>query len=502
MQLHQRRSLDLMVQPAAPPTRMRLAALGVSVAAGALAGTQPPLGLVTATAALFLVVLLLKPDWATLTAIALIYSNAAVIAVTVHGWPPYVAVVVLLLLVLPLIHLFLIRKERMRFTPATPWLVGYFVVLIIATVISIDQVVAFGNLMVFVVEGLCLYLVVINVVRTERLLRQIVWLLLIVGAVLALVSTYQTATDTYDNSYLGFSQNSEVDLAALRDDVTGQKLPPRSGGPLGKANRYAQILVVLLPLGFLRSRDEPSRKLRITAGLLTAVIAVGVTLAYSRGAAVALAIMLVIITVMGYVRPRQLALIALGIVVLLALFPRYLQRLATIEAVEGLVSEDGQVLEADGAIRGRLTSTLGSLFVYADHPIMGVGPGLYPVYHKAKAIEIGLRVLDDRQPHSLLPHIAAESGTLGLICFSAVIFLTLREGNRARKRWARDQPQLASLVSSLHLAIMAYLATGLFLHLAYERYYWLIMALAGAAGSVVRPDRLSAPDLSVSPVLQ
>ncbi|MGH8909646.1 MAG: O-antigen ligase family protein [Egibacteraceae bacterium] len=489
MRLGLLRSPDPVLSPGAVPTRTRLAALGIAVASGALVGIQPPLGLLAAAASVFLVVLVLRPDWATLAAIALVYSNAAVIAVTVYGFPPYVAVVVLLLLVLPLIHLFLIRKERVRLTPATPWLVGYLIVLIVSTIASIDQVTAFGNLMIFVSEGLCLYVAVVNVVRTEQLLRQIVWLLLIVGAALALVSTYQSVTDTYENDYLGFSQNSEADLAARGDDVTGQKPPPRSGGPLGKTNRFAQILVVLLPLGLVRARDEPSRRLRITAGLLTASIAVGVTLTYSRGAAVAIVIMLVVMTAMGYVRPRQLVLIALGVAVLLTLFPRYLQRLATIEAVEGLISEDARAWEADGAIRGRLTSTLGSLYVYADHPIIGVGPGLYPTYHKAKALEIGFRVLDNRQPHSLIPHIAAESGTLGLICFGAIIFLTLRETNRARRRWAHAQPQLASLVSSLQLAVMAYLATGLFLHLAYERYYWLILALAGAAGSIVRPDR-------------
>jgi len=487
VQLRPRRSLDP-VYRLAPPVRVRLLALGIAVVAGALAGVAAPLGLLAATAGVLLVVMMLRPEWASLATIALIYSNAAVIAVTVHGLPPFVAVGVPMLLVLPLIHLFLIRKERMRFTPAMPWLVGYFIVLIVATVASIDQVSAFGNLMIFVAEGLCLYLAVTNVVRTERLLRQIVWLLLVLGAGLALLSTYQSVTSTYESNYLGFSQNSEVHTQALLTDLTGEELPPRSGGPLGKTNRYAQILVVLMPLGLLRMRDEPRAGRRIMAGALTAAIAVGITLTYSRGAAVALVITLLAMTAMGYIRPRQLILAAAGIAVLLSLFPRYLERLAAIEAVEGLVDEDSGAPEADGSIRGRLTSTLGSLFVYADHPIIGVGPGLYPSYHKAKAIEIGLKVLDNRQPHSLIPHVAAESGTLGLICFSAIIFLTLREANRARRRWAADHPSLASLVACTQLMVVAYLATGLFLHLAYERYYWLIMALAGAAGSIVRPD--------------
>ena len=36
------------------------------------------------------------------------------------------------------------------------------------------------------------------------------------------------------------------------------------------------------------------------------------------------------------------------------------------------------------------------------------------------------------------------------------------------------------------LALSAYLTTGLFLHLSYARYYWLILALSGATAYVVR----------------
>ena len=34
---------------------------------------------------------------------------------------------------------------------------------------------------------------------------------------------------------------------------------------------------------------------------------------------------------------------------------------------------------------------------------------------------------------------------------------------------------------------MAYLTTALFLHLSYQRYYWLLLGLAGAAVHILRP---------------
>ena len=43
------------------------------------------------------------------------------------------------------------------------------------------------------------------------------------------------------------------------------------------------------------------------------------------------------------------------------------------------------------------------------------------------------------------------------------------------------------------LALVAYLATGLFLHLSYARYFWLMLALAGAAAAVILETTEGAP---------
>ena len=45
----------------------------------------------------------------------------------------------------------------------------------------------------------------------------------------------------------------------------------------------------------------------------------------------------------------------------------------------------------------------------------------------------------------------------------------------------------SALATALLLALSAYLLTGMFLSLAYERYFWLLLGLAGAASFVLRP---------------
>ena len=62
-----------------------------------------------------------------------------------------------------------------------------------------------------------------------------------------------------------------------------------------------------------------------------------------------------------------------------------------------------------------------------------------------------------------------------------ILGLTLRDLIRVRKRWLKVRPDLAAMATGLMLAVVTYMTTGLFLHLSYARYFWLVLAIAGAA---------------------
>ena len=81
--------------------------------------------------------------------------------------------------------------------------------------------------------------------------------------------------------------------------------------------------------------------------------------------------------------------------------------------------------------------------------------------------------------------IAAESGLLGLSVFLTIIAWLLRSLWRARHRLVAVDAQDADLAAALWLGLLAYLCTGVFLHLSYQRYYWFLVALAGAAVHVL-----------------
>jgi hypothetical protein len=80
---------------------------------------------------------------------------------------------------------------------------------------------------------------------------------------------------------------------------------------------------------------------------------------------------------------------------------------------------------------------------------------------------------------------AAETGIVGLICFLLIVFVTLRNLARNRKRCLQSSPEFANIATGFTLAIVSYLTAGIFLSLAYERYFWLMLALAVATSQII-----------------
>jgi O-antigen ligase len=133
---------------------------------------------------------------------------------------------------------------------------------------------------------------------------------------------------------------------------------------------------------------------------------------------------------------------------------------------------------------------LAALAAYVDHPLIGVGPGQYVTFHSEhyqSLPEISIRDLaEPRRAHNLYLEFAAETGTIGLIVFMAIPLLLLRDLELLRRAAWRYSPKRARLAAGFSLAILSYLGTGVFLHLAYERYYWLMIGMTAAAVGILR----------------
>jgi O-antigen ligase len=224
---------------------------------------------------------------------------------------------------------------------------------------------------------------------------------------------------------------------------------------------------------------------------MTGLIIIGGALAFSRGAAVGFVIMILIFVFLRYIKFYQFLLLVLGAVLVLWMFPQYSVRLSSLSVLSDAATSEGAVslAEADGAIRGRATDMLAALLIFVDHPLVGVGPDMVRYYTQDYSRDIGYRYLTNNpQAHSLFPGIAAESGILGLICFLLILFIPLRDLVQARNQWQVSHPDRSYLATAFFQVLISYAVTGLFLHMAYMRFFYMMVALAVVASSFKEED--------------
>ncbi|MGZ9161333.1 MAG: O-antigen ligase family protein [Candidatus Limnocylindrales bacterium] len=456
-----------------------------AILAGMIAG-QAPILAVAAASALFLgTAIVLRPDVATLTTIAILYSNAAVVAVRFHDVPVFVAAIVPMLLAVPLARDLVVRRLPVVAPPMLGWMVALLFIHLVSALFSVDKTTAWDSVTVFLVEGFGLYFLLINVIRTPEMLRSVTWILLAAGAFVSLLSVHQDLTSNYGNDYFGFAQTSDAAFSTGVTTLTGTVVQPRLAGSIGETNRFAQVMLMLVPLGIFRFMSEPSRWLRILAGVMTTVITLGVVLTFSRGAAVGLGLLLIALVALRMVQRQHIVAIGLALVLVFVSFPQYWTRVSSLAAV-GSLAGGGGTGAVDNSLLSRATETLSAALVMVDHPLIGVGPGLFPTYYEEYAQIVGIRIKNDatREAHNLYLGIGAELGVTGLVVFLIIAFLTVRMILIARRRSIDRRPDLERLTTPFALSILTYHVTGMFLHLSFARFYWLMLAVAGAAAVI------------------
>jgi hypothetical protein len=452
-----------------------------------------PVVIAALLAAFGLVVLVLRPALATVVTLFLIYSNIPVVAVRQLGVPPLLAASSVLLLGLPLAHYMLLQQKRLRSDRTLALMLLLLGVMSVSATFAKAADIATLRIVAYLVEGIALYWLVLNVVRDLPSFRRVVWTVLTAGGLLSALGIWQAVTDTHGRSFGGLAHREVVVLRAdqgLDEETVHMRISKRAEGPVDEPNRFAQILIVLLPLAVYTFRCAGSRTKRVLAVLAGGLVLAGVFLTYSRGAFLMLVALTALAVRLRWLRPGHVAaLCAAALVALPLIAPTYYERVASIAGVRGLMENQARV-QADGAIRGRATEMLSALHVFADHPVIGVGPGLYaPVYSVEYQSRPGVAFRDlrvQRRAHSLYFELAAELGAIGLALFLAMVGLQLRDLLRGRKR-ARSK-EMSELSTALALGLLAYLGTALFLHLAYERYFWLLLALTSAGLRLVRED--------------
>jgi putative inorganic carbon (hco3(-)) transporter len=455
------------------------------VAAALVIARHPTFGFLAVGIATSVCVVLIRPQLATPLVVFLIASNTPAVLANRHGVPAAAAALVPFLLVLPLMST-LLRRERLIVTPVTLLLALYLVVQIVAGLHALDMGIVETRLLTFTLEGLLTLFLVTNVVRTYALLRQATWALVAGLGFLGMVALVQYVTHSWYRSFFGFGQ-------VTSDYFYGLVEQPRLQGPIGDPNYFAQILLLGIPLGFALAATARSSRHRATALAATGCMFAGILFTYSRGAVVAFLLAFALLVALRQIKARYGVILALLLVVTVAAVPSYRERVESLTSVGGAGAPVGAAAASDSSVAGRVTEMHAALLVWADHPVLGVGPSQFPLYYQRYALLVGGEVHKSvrygpskgsspgRVTHDVFLGIAADLGIVGLLVFLSILAVALRSLWRACSYRVNVPPALAALNAAYLVAIVSYLAAGVFLELAYERYFWLILALACCA---------------------
>lgn len=406
-----------------------------------------------------------------------VYLNLSQVLVREHGLPSMLQLLVIPIALAALRGDGLARARELPRLALAGLLAAYSLALLAATLVASDRDLADERVLESV-KALAIFALVAVLAATPRRLVQGAWTVVAAGALLGGLGTYQVLTGDFSHQFWGFARVKDA-------HIWGDVFEKRIAGPLGDPNFFAQILVVLVPVGLTLAAESKGLRGRLLALAATGLILAGAVLTYSRGGAVALGCVILLTLVSRRVRPRQVALGVLAVVlVLVATPPEFLRRLGTI----GEILPGGEeVLDPDSSFQERKLYALTAWAMFLDHPVLGVGPGNYTVHYDRYADVVGFSARDYETPgevhypHNLYLEIAAESGLVGLALFAAAAaaaFAGLRR-SRAVLR-ARGDTVSADLAKAFEAALVGYLVSSVFLHGHFLRYLWLLFGFAAA----------------------
>ncbi len=425
------------------------------------------------------------PDLATLASVGLIFSNIPVVAVKYHGAPSFLPAAAMALLVWPFCYRIFLKGDKLLVLPSALWVGVLAIVQFLGALISVDAHYSLNHFTEFLIEGVCVYVMLVNVVRTRRVALSCFAVLVACAILMGSVPLAQKLTGTTDFEYGGLAQMDGA-FRTSEMEFDGEVIQRRSSGTIGEQNRYAQFMIVLAPISlalYYSLKSKPLRLFAIAGGICAFA---GFSLAFSRGAAVGLLVTILVAIMLRLLNRRQIVgIVMLGCLAILVL-PQYANRLSSMLGMAGQIAQPNGGI-TDNAVRGRLTEMLAALLAFRDHPLIGVGPGMFQKHSQDYGQIIGLRPLPEgRQAHSLPLDIAAEHGILGLIAMTMLFVVVLRYLILARQHAKKIRDRQGELLTTaMILSLTVYLSTSAFLHLSYIRYFWLLIGLCEAIAFLV-----------------
>ncbi len=307
---------------------------------------------------------------------------------------------------------------------------------LISMVFALDRLRAW-NTFVDYLKVVLMFIVIINVVRTEKRLKAIWVLILIVTCVLSLAAI---------NDY-------RLGRLVLR----GVRIKGIIGGLFENPNDLALHLVTMTPIAlalFFSSRRGLLRRIFYLFCALINVAAVVVT--FSRGGFVAL------VGTGGFVlwrisrrfRPLIAAVGVVAVLTLVALAPG---------------GYGGRLISNDDSAMARFDDLKRSIFVAIHHPVFGVGIDNYVLYSNS-----------NHATHNAYTQVAVELGFPAMLVYILFLLTPLRQLRRIvdETPWSGSRARFHYLAIGLEASLVGYMIASFFASVAFVWYAYYLIAYA------------------------
>jgi O-antigen ligase len=259
-------------------------------------------------------------------------------------------------------------------------------------------------------------------------------------------------------------------LSVLAHRTLGGRLWGIQKGILENPNDLAINIAINFPLcvAFMFAAKNGFKKALWIIGLIFMLYCVLIT--YSRSGLIALVItMLVCLWEYGIKQKRVVLVLSAGLMGILGLgialmTPHFIARMSSL--VNGNVAGSGD----HGSLEAREILLRQSISLALHHPLLGVGPGNFPVVTS-----------EWRVAHNSYTELAAEAGFPALFLFLLMFFLSFKKlGNIRKLPGYNADPSIQLWASALWASIAAYLAGSMFASTEYNLFPYFMVGFVCA----------------------
>lgn len=335
------------------------------------------------------------------------------------------------------------REQMVVWSPQSWVMLGFIAAMIVSITTAMYKSQAVEVTIAGIQTGIVFFLIT-NLGTTKERVRQIYWLLLLLGLWLA--------------------------VGAIKAYVlTGNPVKGPGSGFLSDENDLALGLVVVTPMAWSLYQAAARSGQRALAGFSSVAIAVAVVLTFSRGGFIGLIFVLTAIAVAAKRRFFSIAFLAVVITVAWNLAPpQYRERIASIRHYR-----------EDESAQARMYTWQAAELMFRDRPFFGVGAGNFSTAYGLKYRPPEAHTMW-RATHSIYYECLAELGAAGCIFFCALIALTYRDLIKVvRMRPAGAKSAWEQRVAlGTAIALSGYLVGGAFLSALFYIHPYLLAALA------------------------